>query len=81
MPLDNPELMGTGKDGSKNHEYCVYCYKDSAFTNPDMSLDEMKTLVKEQMEKRQIDSSIINMAISGLQHLKRWRGTSNYVLM
>lgn len=81
MPLDNRELMGTEKDGSKNHDYCVYCYKDGAFTSPGMSLDEMKTLVKEQMEKRQIDSSIINMAISRLPDLRRWRGKSNYVLM
>ena len=31
MPL-SPEILGTNADGSKNEEYCIYCYKDGAFT-------------------------------------------------
>lgn len=81
MPLDNPELVGTEKDGTKSKEYCVYCYQNGAFMSPKMTLDEMKMLVREQMEKRQIDVSIINLAISSLSHLKRWRVVSNYTLM
>jgi hypothetical protein len=38
-----------------------------------MKLEEMKTLVKEQMEKRKIDTNIISMAVSSLPDLKRWR--------
>ena len=72
MPLDKPELLGTEKDGSKSHEYCLYCYQDGAFINPDMTLPEMKTLVKEQMEKMKIDTGIIDMAINSLPNLKRW---------
>jgi radical SAM superfamily enzyme len=73
MPLDNPEVMGTEKDGSKSKEYCTYCYQNGAFVNPNMKLEEMKTLVKEQMEKRKIDTNIISMAVSSLPDLKRWR--------
>lgn len=73
MPLDKPEMMGTEKDGSKSREYCSYCYQNGAFVSPNMKLDEMKSLVKEQMEKRKIDSKTIDMAISSLPHLKRWR--------
>ena len=73
MPLDNPELQGTEKDGSKSKEYCTYCYQNGAFINANMSLERMKILVKEQMEKRKIDASLINMAISSLPNLKRWR--------
>ena len=72
MPLDKPELLGTEKDGSRNKEYCIYCYQNGAFVNPGMSLNEMKTLVKEQMENRKIDTGIINMAVSSLPTLKRW---------
>lgn len=39
MPLSE-EVFGTNADGSKNDEYCVYCYKDGAFTM-DCSMDEM----------------------------------------
>lgn len=73
MPLDKSEIMGTEKDGSKSKEYCTYCYQKGAFVNPNMTLDEMKTVVKEQMEKRKIDSSIITMAVNSLPNLKRWR--------
>lgn len=73
MPLDKPELLGTEKDGTKNNEFCVYCYQNGAFINPNMTLEEMKTLVKTQMEKIKIDTGVINMAVGSLPYLKRWR--------
>ena len=39
MPL-SPEVLGTNADGSKNEEYCIYCYKDGAFTS-NCTMDEM----------------------------------------
>jgi len=39
MPLDKEELFGTETDGTKNQDYCVYCYKDGAFTH-NMTLEE-----------------------------------------
>ena len=39
MPLTD-ELLGTNADGRKNEDYCIYCYKDGAFTS-DCTLDEM----------------------------------------
>jgi hypothetical protein len=39
MPLTN-EILGTNIDGSKNEEYCIYCYKDGAFTG-DFTMEEM----------------------------------------
>lgn len=72
MPIDNPELQGSEKDGSKTKDYCVYCYQNGVFTSPHITLNEMTKLVKQQMEKRNIGSSIINMAISSLPKLKRW---------
>ncbi len=40
MPLESPELYGTNADGSKNEDYCSYCYKDGAFTS-ESTMDEM----------------------------------------
>ena len=73
MPLDNTELLGTEKDGSKSQEYCKYCYQNGAFTNPGMTLKEMSSVVITQMEKINFDSKTIDMAVSSLPHLKRWR--------
>ena len=72
MPLDNPDLLGTEKDGSKSIEYCKYCYQKGAFINPEMTLKEMTTLVVNQMEKLNLDSNTINLAVSSLPHLRRW---------
>jgi len=76
MPLDNPEFRGTEKDGSKSIEYCGYCYQKGSFINPDMTLDEMRILVKEQMEKMKIDAGIINLALGSLPNLKRWKSSA-----
>ena len=39
MPLTE-EVLGTNADGSKNEDYCMYCYKDGKFLQ-DCSMDEM----------------------------------------
>ena len=40
MPLVNAEDFGTNADGSKNGDYCQYCYKEGAFTG-ECTMDEM----------------------------------------
>lgn len=39
MPLTD-EILGTNADGSKSEEYCMYCYKDGAFTG-DFTMEQM----------------------------------------
>ncbi len=39
MPLTE-DILGTNNDQSKNHDYCIYCYKDGAFTG-DFTMEEM----------------------------------------
>lgn len=39
MPLSD-ELLATNADGSKNGEYCIFCYKDGAFTG-NFTMEEM----------------------------------------
>ena len=34
------EIKCTNADGSKNEDYCIYCYKDGAFTR-DCTMEEM----------------------------------------
>jgi hypothetical protein len=40
MPLTKTEDFGTEKDGKLSEDYCVYCYKDGAFT-ADCTMEEM----------------------------------------
>ncbi len=39
MPLTD-EVLGTNADGSKNEEYCMYCYREGKFLQ-DCTMDEM----------------------------------------
>ncbi|SFD88385.1 Putative zinc ribbon domain-containing protein [Chitinophaga sp. CF118] len=73
MPLDSIDILGTERDGSKSDQYCKYCYQGGAFTAPNMSMSQMETLVKMQMEKKNMPSNIITMAVDSLPNLKRWK--------
>ena len=41
MPIGQSDLRGTEADSSKSEKYCVYCYKDGEFTQPDATLKQM----------------------------------------
>lgn len=41
MPMgDTDEMYGTNSDGTKNDDYCKYCYMEGKFTS-DISMEEM----------------------------------------
>ncbi len=40
MPLTDEAILGTNGDGSKNPDYCTYCYADGAF-KAEVTMDEM----------------------------------------
>lgn len=73
MPLDNEEMLGTETDGSKNKEYCKYCYQNGAFVNPDLTIDEMRGIVISKMEEYKIPEDIIEKTVQHLPHLNRWK--------
>jgi len=75
MPLSEEELFGTEKDGSKNEDYCIYCYKEGAFTEPDLTIDVMvekgaEFLTQEHGVETEEAKAIMKEA---MQTLKRWR--------
>ena len=42
MPLsDEFKNFGTNTNGSPVLEYCMFCYADGGYTNPDQTVDEM----------------------------------------
>ena len=49
MPLTN-DILGTNTDGSKNEEYCIYCYKDGDFTG-DFTMEEMVEFCSQFVDK------------------------------
>lgn len=74
MPLKkDPKGGGTEKDGSKSKIYCSYCYENGEFTNPEMTVDEMKVLVKEKLKEMKFPGFIAGMFTKGIPTLERWK--------
>ena len=78
MPLTN-EILGTNADGSKNEDYCMYCYKDGKFTQ-DCTMDEMiefcaqfVDVVNKNMPKPMTGDEYKDMMRQFFPTLKRWK--------
>ena len=41
MPISKEEYYGKNADGSKNEDYCSYCFPNGEFNNPNETMDEM----------------------------------------
>jgi hypothetical protein len=76
MPLDESgEFEGTEADGSKNEEYCIYCYKDGAFTAPDATMEEMIEICVPHMVANggMAEDEARSMMQNFFPELKRWK--------
>jgi len=78
MPLTK-DVLGTNADGSKNEDYCMYCYKDGKFLQ-DCTMDEMiehcsqfVDEVNKQMPKPMTKEEYKQMMRGFFPMLKRWR--------
>lgn len=78
MPIDD-STFGTEADGSKNEEYCHYCYANGHFTN-DFTMDEMIQHNVEYLDEFNKDSEVkvtkeeaITMMKEFFPQLKRWK--------
>ncbi|MDR1054727.1 MAG: zinc ribbon domain-containing protein [Prevotellaceae bacterium] len=78
MPLQKEEELRTNQDGSRNKEYCCYCFKDGVFTM-DCTMEQMiehcAQLVNEFNKDSEVaytkEEAISNMKIY-FPALKRW---------
>lgn len=74
MPLSEG-VLGTNADGSKNEDYCSYCYKDGKFI-ADCSMDEMIEFCVGVMTKEnpKLDPSDARKQMQQFfPQLKRWK--------
>ena len=79
MPMDDDSLYGTNADGSKNSDYCIYCYKDGKFLQ-DCTMEEMIEHcagfideVNKNLEHPITKEEYIGQMKMYFPHLKRWR--------
>ena len=73
MPMDSKEVLGTNKDGSKNSDYCIYCYKDGEFTAPDVTMEEeIEICVPFMKDQGFTEEQARKIMQDTFPHLKRW---------
>jgi len=73
MPLTE-EAYGTEKDGSKNVEYCHYCYEGGEFKQPNITMEEMIDIcVPFMTQKGMSEAEARTLLNQHLPYLKRWK--------
>jgi len=73
--LYRTEDCGTEADGKTSGDFCINCYKEGAFTNPDMTLRDMLEKVAFEASERLFLSSKKSMDVAWnlVPHLRRWK--------
>ncbi len=73
MPMKKMEEFGTNIDGSKNKEYCFYCYKNGKFTEPNITKEQMIEKCESIMKQMHIPDAQIEQTKTFIPMLKRWK--------
>lgn len=67
------ELYGTNSDGTKNKEYCKYCYENGKFTY-ECTMNEMLEFCIPHMTKQGMSEDEARKIMNNcLPNLKRWK--------
>lgn len=76
MPMVDETVYGTEAGGRHNHDYCMYCYQDGAFTAELQLGDMIRTCVPHMVEAHpgMTAESAETMLREYLPKLKRWAG-------
>ncbi len=75
MPMrKDPQGGGTNADGSKNTEYCSYCYQDGAFSSPEIDTPhKMQSFCIGKMQEMGMPGFVAWFFTRGIPNLKRWK--------
>jgi hypothetical protein len=72
MPMEDPRDLGTNADGSRNEDYCRFCFQDGRFTDPDITVARMIEKCAGIMEEMGAPHEKIEQMRIFLPGLKRW---------
>ncbi|MCB2221600.1 MAG: zinc ribbon domain-containing protein [Bacteroidetes bacterium] len=74
MPLKKDEHGGgTESDGSINQMYCSHCFRNGTFTHPEITMPEMKALVKGKLKEFGIPGFMTGLFTNNMHKLERWK--------
>jgi len=74
MPMKrDPQNGGTNSDGSKNSDYCSYCYEDGVFTSPEIDTPQkMQQFCIKKMKEMGMPGFVAWFFTRSIPKLKRW---------
>ena len=76
MPLKRDEQKGgTNADGTKSIMYCSHCYQKGQYTQPKLSVDEMKELVRGKLKQFGFPGFMTGVFTRNIPTLKRWKNS------
>ena len=75
MPLQKNEDFGTNANGSKNKDYCHYCFQNGNFTDPNITMEQQigKLVGIACSQMNMPEGQARKMANEIVPTLKRWR--------
>jgi Putative zinc ribbon domain len=73
MPMEKPGDFGTNTNGSKNKEYCHYCYQSGKFTEPGITMEQMIEKCAGIMRQMRVPAAQIEQTKAFIPMLKRWQ--------
>ena len=73
MPITSDEQLGTNKDGSRNEDYCIYCYKDGEFIDK-VTMEEYIEMCSKYGSQAGMTNEVMKEHCKKLfPTLKRWK--------
>jgi len=77
MPLSkDPRGGGTNADGTQSSEYCSRCFERGAFTQPNITAEEMTALVEGKLRSMHFPGFLARRFAKDVPTLRRWRKKS-----
>lgn len=74
MPLkQDPKGGGREADGSVSGEYCSYCYQDGAFTQPEMTAQQMQAFCLGKLREGGWPRPVAWVVTRDIPKLRRWK--------
>ncbi|MFO0703950.1 MAG: zinc ribbon domain-containing protein [Patescibacteria group bacterium] len=76
MPMQNDNDFGTNADGSKNAEYCTFCFQNGKFADDGITLNgKIEKNIKLAVGVGMSENKARTMANEIIPKLKRWKKT------
>jgi len=73
MPMGDESLFGTNMDGTKNSDYCKYCYKNGEFVD-NVSMEKyIEMMVPFAAQANMTPEQMRNYCETVFPTLKRWK--------